>query len=75
MRFPIDVIMLDANQIVIGIRRNLKPWRLCICCRGTKSIVETACNACEVTLGDQLRLDVVVGQSTLGQEFPSMHEP
>jgi hypothetical protein len=28
MRFPIDALYLDANQLVIHIEENLRPWRI-----------------------------------------------
>ncbi len=57
MRFPIDVVMLDAQQVVVGCKRKLRPWRICICPRGTKAVVETAVGAIEVAVGDRLEID------------------
>ena len=28
MRFPIDVIYLDGDEVVVHLEENLKPWRL-----------------------------------------------
>ena len=28
MRFPIDVVFLDRDRRVVGVRRGLKPWRV-----------------------------------------------
>lgn len=38
MRFPIDVIFLDGKNRVVGLRRNLKPWRMAWSWRGAKTI-------------------------------------
>jgi len=38
MRFPIDVIFVDGKNRVVGLRRNLKPWRMAWSWRGTKTI-------------------------------------
>jgi uncharacterized membrane protein (UPF0127 family) len=41
MRFPIDVLFLDRQQRVLGIRRQLKPLRFAAC-RGAYSTIELA---------------------------------
>ena len=41
MRFPIDVIHLDAKNRVLSISRNVRPWRLHFCPRGTHHVIET----------------------------------
>lgn len=28
MRFPIDVVYLDKNKVVVGLEENLRPWRV-----------------------------------------------
>ena len=38
MRFPIDVIFLDKKNRVVGLRRNMKPWRMAWSWRGAKTI-------------------------------------
>ncbi len=58
MRFPIDVIMLDGNNNVLAIRRNIQPWRTVICVRQTKSIVETPVGAVDVAVGTTLRIEI-----------------
>jgi len=42
MRFPIDLIMLDGDMKVVGIRKQVQPWRIVMCAQGTKSVIETA---------------------------------
>lgn len=41
MRFPIDVIHLDSNDRVLSVSRNVRPWRLHFCPRGTHCVIET----------------------------------
>jgi len=42
MRFPIDLVMLDEDMEVVGIRSHVQPWRIILCAQGTKSVIETA---------------------------------
>lgn len=58
MRFPIDAVFLDADDRVLKIAADLKPWRMAGC-RGAKAVVELAAGECErlgVAAGDGLRL-------------------
>ena len=41
MRFPIDVLFVDANQVVLRVVPSLKPWRAALC-RGSHDVVELA---------------------------------
>lgn len=54
MRFAIDVIMLDQDGVVVGVRRNLKPWRLCFCPRSTRQVIETMTGALDLAPGTRL---------------------
>jgi uncharacterized protein len=45
MRFPIDVVFLDADQVVIRIAAELTPWRT-VSCRGAREVVELAAGEC-----------------------------
>jgi uncharacterized protein len=45
MRFPIDVIFLDADQVVIRIAAELPPWHT-VSCRGAREVVEVAAGEC-----------------------------
>lgn len=40
MRFPIDVIHLDRDQIVIEVKESLRPWRLGSINLKTRSVLE-----------------------------------
>ncbi len=54
MRFPIDVVMLDASNVVLAVRRDLRPWRVLICAPGTNGVLETARDVLDVHPGDEL---------------------
>lgn len=54
LRFPIDVLFVNREQVVIRKVENLKPWRAAFC-RGAREVVELAAGACE-------RLGVEAGQ-------------
>ena len=41
MRYPLDVVFLDADGRVASIRRELRPWRFASC-RGSSSVLELA---------------------------------
>src|ERR671924_1565527 len=56
MRFPIDVIFLDADQVVIRIEAELAPWRT-VSCRGAREVVELAAGECRrrgLEMGDRV---------------------
>jgi uncharacterized membrane protein (UPF0127 family) len=46
MRFPIDVVFVDADQVVVKIVPRLRPWRTAVC-RGAHEVVELAAGECE----------------------------
>lgn len=54
VRFPIDLFMLDRSGRVLAIRRAVVPWRIVLCPRGTRSVLETWPGAVEVDLGETL---------------------
>jgi len=56
MRFPIDVVFLDRELVVVGIERELRPWRAAAK-RHAHSALELASGECErrkLELGDRL---------------------
>lgn len=56
MRFPIDVVFLDADQVVIKIVPNLAPFKTASC-RGAREVVELRAGECErrgLALGDRV---------------------
>jgi uncharacterized membrane protein (UPF0127 family) len=40
MRFPIDVVFIDANQSVIYMEEGIKPWRISRIVKGARSVLE-----------------------------------
>jgi uncharacterized protein len=56
MRFAIDVLFLDRELTVVGVKRRLKPWRIAAE-RGAHSALELAAGECErlsIAVGDRL---------------------
>ncbi len=56
MHFPIDVVFLDSDQVVIAIERNLRPWRTASA-RGAREVVELAAGECDrrgLEIGDRV---------------------
>ncbi|MGH3132186.1 MAG: DUF192 domain-containing protein [Gaiellaceae bacterium] len=56
MRFPIDAVFLDSDQVVIAIEHSLRPWRTASC-RGAREVVELAAGECErrgLEVGDRV---------------------
>jgi hypothetical protein len=45
MRFPIDAVFLDADQVVMKIEHDVRPWRT-VSCRGAREVVELAAGEC-----------------------------
>ena len=57
MRFPIDAVFLDRDLVVVGVARELPPWRAAAR-RGARAVLElTAGAAAHVNQGDRLRLE------------------
>lgn len=56
MRFPIDVVFLDRDDVVVGIEPELAPWRTAGR-RDAKAVVELASGECKrrgIEIGDAL---------------------
>src|SRR5436309_13227966 len=57
MRFPIDAVFCDRELVVLGIERDLKPWKTAGR-KGAKVVVELAAGAAEgLQPGDRLFLE------------------
>jgi uncharacterized protein len=55
MRFSIDVLYLDRDDVVVGIDRDLRPWRFGRFYKGAKYVVEmTAGGAQGCQVGDRI---------------------
>jgi uncharacterized protein len=56
MRFPIDAVFLDADQVVIKIEPTVGPWRT-VSCRGAREVVELSAGECKrrgLEVGDRV---------------------
>jgi uncharacterized protein len=61
MRFAIDAIFCDRDLVVVGVARDLKPWRIAGR-RGAKVVVEVSSGAAAgVAAGDRLVLGTIEG--------------
>src|SRR5262249_57433209 len=57
MRFPIDAVFCDRDLVVIGVERDLKPWKTARR-RGAKVVIELATGAAAgLDVGDRLFLE------------------
>jgi uncharacterized membrane protein (UPF0127 family) len=67
MRFPIDVIYLDSDKVVVHLEENLKPWRLAPVRLKATSVLELPCrtlSSTQTAIGD--KIEIALGQA--GQE-------
>ena len=72
MRFPIDVVFLDADQIVIKIVPGLPPFKTASC-RGAREVVELRAGECErrgLALGDRVAWAARPADEGLGAAVP-----
>jgi len=56
MNFPIDVVFVDADQVVLKIASGLKPFRTSSC-RGAREVIELPAGECDargLTVGDRI---------------------
>src|SRR5262245_45043525 len=56
MRFPIDAVFLDADQVVMRIEHEVGPWRT-VSCRGAREVVELPAGECRrrgLEVGDRV---------------------
>ena len=59
MRFPIDVVFLSNDFVVVKILDNLKPWRASPIVRGAFKVIELEVGSAEkkrINIGDKLSL-------------------
>jgi uncharacterized protein len=59
MRFPIDVIYLDSDKVVVHLEQNLKPWRLAPVRLRATSVLELPGNTLSSTqtaIGDEIEI-------------------
>ncbi len=61
MSFPIDVVYLDREQMVVHIEQNLQPWRFAPVRLQAASVLELPCQTIAQTrtaLGDKIEFNV-----------------
>jgi uncharacterized protein len=64
MKFPIDVIYLDARKCVVHIEQNLRPWRVAKVSLWAASVLELPAGtlrSTQTTIGDEI--DIEMGQT------------
>jgi uncharacterized membrane protein (UPF0127 family) len=54
MRLTIDVCFLSQDNVVIGIRSAVPPWRIVLAPKGTKSVLETPSGQTTFLIGTKL---------------------
>ncbi len=64
MRFPIDVLLLDRQGVVVARRDRVRPWRIVLPVAGAHATLELPAGSCSVNVGVPLRLD------TVGDDYP-----
>jgi uncharacterized membrane protein (UPF0127 family) len=65
MRFPIDVVFLDRDRKVVGVRHRLRPWRVAGARRAVAALElpAGAASAAGVDEGDVLVLEDIEGST------------
>lgn len=61
MRFPIDVIYLDGDKIVVHLEENLKPWRVAPVRLRASSVLElpgSTLSSTQTAIGDEIEISV-----------------
>jgi uncharacterized membrane protein (UPF0127 family) len=64
MKFPIDVIYLDALKCVVHMEQNLRPWRVAKVSLRAASVLELPADtlrSSQTAVGDEI--DIVMGQA------------
>ena len=57
MRVTIDVYFLSNENVVLGCRHNIKPWRIVMAPRGTVSVLETLPGEMQIENETKLKLE------------------
>ena len=61
MRFPIDVVYLDGDKVVIHLEENLKPWRLAPVRLRAASVLELpdrTLSSTQTAIGDRIEISL-----------------
>jgi len=65
MRFPIDVVYLNSDKIVVYVKQNLQPWRVAAVRQQAASVLElpgSALGPTGTSVGDEI--EIVIGHAT-----------
>ena len=68
MKFPIDVLYLDMNKLVVHVEQNLKPWRVARVSMRTASVLELPGNTLQssgTAIGDEI--EIALGEIKVNQ--------
>jgi uncharacterized protein len=60
MRFPIDIVFLDHNDVIVKINRELKPWRVSsvvVAARKALELPAGTADVCQTAVGDKIRFE------------------
>jgi uncharacterized protein len=60
MRFPIDIVFLDRDDVVVKVNRELKPWRvssMVFAARKALEIPAGVADLCRTAVGDRIRFE------------------
>lgn len=71
MRFPIDIVYLDHNKVVIFVKQNLKPWRIAPVRKSAASVLELPRNTVQETgtaVGDKIEITVATSSRELTRD-------
>jgi uncharacterized membrane protein (UPF0127 family) len=64
MRFPIDVLYLDGDKVVVYLQENLKPWRVAPVRLRATSVLElpgSTLSSTQTAIGDEI--EIALGQA------------
>jgi uncharacterized membrane protein (UPF0127 family) len=57
VRFSLDLIWIGRQAQVLELRRSVRPWRTARGPKGTVAVIETACGAIAVQVGERLAVE------------------
>jgi uncharacterized protein len=67
MRFPIDVLYLDGDKVVVHVEEQLKPWRLAPVRVQARSVLElpgTTVRVTQTAVGDEIEIECTQSRRT-----------
>jgi uncharacterized protein len=56
VRFPLDLVFIDAHGGVLRVRENVLPWRVALAPRGTHAVLEMSGGENRIRVGDRLAI-------------------